>query len=111
MHFISSHCFSEYYFVTCMLNQKITVMRNLLYCLLSIILLGCTNQAHKPLTDDVKNDINKEINNYLEIVAEGFKTMNFDKQMTNILVKSMLSEKILQKDKSNQCFLFKLFIW
>ena len=49
------------------------------------MLLGCMNQTHEPLTDDVKNEINQEIYKHLEIVAEGFKTMNFDKALAKTL--------------------------
>lgn len=58
-------------------------MKSKLFVLLSLVLLiSCTNQNLKPITDAEKASIKLEIVKYLDILADGFNTMNFDKTMS-----------------------------
>jgi hypothetical protein len=58
-------------------------MKSKLFVLLSLVLLiSCTNQNLKPITDDEKASIRLEIVKHLDIIADDFNNMNFDKAMS-----------------------------
>ena len=58
-------------------------MKPILFVLLSLLLLiGCTNQNLNPLTDAEKSSIKLKIEEYLDILADDFNAMNFDKTMS-----------------------------
>ena len=58
-------------------------MKSKLFVLLSLVLLiGCTNQNLKPITDAEKASIKLEIEKFLDILADDFNALNFDKTMS-----------------------------
>lgn len=58
-------------------------MKSKLFVLLSLVLLiSCTNQNLKPITDAEKASIKLEIEKFLDILADDFNAMNFDNTMS-----------------------------
>ena len=69
------------------------IMKSQLLLLLSFVLIvSCTNQGHKPMTEEEKSSAKVEIQKFMEILAKDFNSMNFDKTMSRS--KSVNSSKI-----------------
>ena len=57
-------------------------MKSLLISLFSLVLiLSCTNQSLKPMTEAEKSSIKLEIEKFMDILAKDFNSMNFDRTM------------------------------